>query len=74
MTAFHSITRVQIRDMTKGGDETNFLGVTAEVSVTDDGRTLKVIIDPHPTKTADDVRAEMAAEWSEFVRRMKADS
>jgi hypothetical protein len=60
---YDDITRVQVRDMTAHGQETEWLGVTASVLTTDDGRTLKIVLHPHPTKSAADVKDEMRAAW-----------
>lgn len=63
------VTRVQIRDMTVGGSETQWLGVTARFVLTDEGRTLKVIIDRHPVVTAEAVKQEMRSGWAKFFQK-----
>lgn len=52
------------------GHETNWYGVTFGWLITDDGRTLKVTLRPHPTRSAEDVMATMRAEWSAFLGRL----
>ncbi len=59
MPEFPHVTRVVV--VSRFGTVEQFYGVTAELSLQDDGQTLKLFMRDHPTVSANDVHASIRA-------------